>query len=135
MTNTINLETITPSQFNEFVGGSIFTATFVKKDGSIRVMNCRRQVKKHLKGGEMTWKPEKRGYVSVWDIQSEGYRVINLETLIELKANGKVIRNPKMERNANLEKIKDLALLIKKQDKDGARIANELFMLAMEIGK
>lgn len=116
MTN-ITLENITPAEFNAFVGGSIFTATFVKKDGSVRVMNCRRQVKKHLKGGEMTWQPERRGYVSVYDLQSEGYRVINLETLIELKANGKVIRNPKMEKKANMEKIAELVKVIAQQDK------------------
>jgi len=42
----------------EFVGkNKIFTATFIKKDGSTRVMNCQLGVKKHLKGGEQKFNP------------------------------------------------------------------------------
>lgn len=105
----IELDGVTVENFNKFVGGSIFTAKFVKKDGTVRIMNCRREVKKHLKGGKSTWQPEKQGYVSVYDLQAEGYRVINLSTLIELKANGKVLTNNAMSRKANLEKIAELA--------------------------
>lgn len=105
---TIELDGITVKAFNAFVGGSIFTATFVKKDNSIRVMNCRREVKKHLAGGECSWNPEERGFVSVFDLHSKGYRVINLATLIELKANGAVMTNTAMSANAIEKQIADL---------------------------
>ena len=68
-------------------GGKFFKAKFVKKDNTIRVMNCRRGVTKHLKGGKSTI-AGKDNLVSVYDMQAEGYRSINLDTLLELDADG-----------------------------------------------
>lgn len=75
----------------EFLGNKIFTATFRKNDGSLRVMNCRLGVKKHLKGGQKNYKDEDFNYLTVFDLNKKGYRVINLNTLEQIKANGKVI--------------------------------------------
>lgn len=75
-----------------FVGKNrIFTATFVKKDGSTRVMNCQIGVKKHLKGGELAYDPIERNLLTVFDMQAQGYRMINCSTILELKAHGEVI--------------------------------------------
>jgi len=68
--------------------GSIFSITFTKKDGSIRQMNCRFGVKKHLKGGELAYDPLSKGLLPVYDLKNEGYRMISLNTIIELKLNG-----------------------------------------------
>lgn len=63
--------------------GKIVTVTFTKKDGSIRVMNCRLGVTKHLKGGASTLDPEK--YITVYDLQSQGYRAIAKDQILAIK--------------------------------------------------
>jgi hypothetical protein len=68
--------------------GRIFSVTFKKKDNSIRVMNCRLDVKKHLKGGDLAYNPSLKGLKSVFDMQSNEYRMINLETIKRLSING-----------------------------------------------
>jgi hypothetical protein len=59
------------------------TVTFRKKDGTVRKMNARIGVTKHLKGGVSLLDPSQ--YVTVWDVQKEGYRAINRDTIIEVK--------------------------------------------------
>lgn len=77
------------NQNNNFVerilssNGKIFSVEFIKKDGSVRLMNCRLGVTKHLKGGSSTLNPEK--FITVYDLQSEGYRAVNVDTIITLK--------------------------------------------------
>lgn len=63
--------------------GKIFTVTFIKKDGSLRVLNGRLGVTKHLKGGLSTLNPLE--YITVYDLQSKGYRAINRSTIIDVK--------------------------------------------------
>jgi hypothetical protein len=63
--------------------GKIFSVEFVKKDGSVRLMNCRLGVTKYLKGGSSTLNPDK--FITVYDLQSEGYRAINKESIINVK--------------------------------------------------
>lgn len=58
------------------------TVTFLKKDGSIRKMNCRMGVTKHLKGGESTLDAAK--YVTVFDMTKGEYRAVNRETILEI---------------------------------------------------
>lgn len=59
------------------------TVTFLKKDGTIRKMNCRMGVTKHLKGGESTLDADK--YVTVFDVAKGAYRAVNRETILEVK--------------------------------------------------
>jgi hypothetical protein len=59
------------------------TIKFIKKDGSLRVMNCRLGVTKHLKGGTSTLNPDK--FITVYDLKSEGYRAINKESILDVK--------------------------------------------------
>jgi len=63
--------------------GKIFSVEFIKKDGTKRLMNCRLGVTKYLKGGSSTLNPEK--FITVYDLQSEGYRAINKESIINVK--------------------------------------------------
>ena len=62
-------------------GGKIFRIDFVKKDGSDRRMICRTGVKKHVTGRGMSWDPEERGYVVVFDLQKRQYRMVNTGTV------------------------------------------------------
>ena len=68
--------------------GNVFSVVFLKKDGSIRHMTCRFGVKKHLKGGELKFNPIERSLLVVFDMQKEAYRMINLETISNIKMKG-----------------------------------------------
>ena len=76
------------STLKELVGNKIFAVEFIKKDGSLRKMVCRLGVKKHLKGGELRYNPEDLNYLTVFDLQSEEYRTINVNTLRSLTFDG-----------------------------------------------
>lgn len=76
----------------ELLGDKIFTVTFVKKDGSIRVMNARRGVKKGVKGVGMSYNPTEKDLVVVFDMQKEAFRMINAKTIMEVKADKKVYK-------------------------------------------
>lgn len=71
-------------------GGTIFTVTFVKRgDGQTRVMNCRKGVKKHSRGGRLKFDPIKKALVSVFDMQIKDYRMISLENIKKIVMKGK----------------------------------------------
>lgn len=63
------------------VGGKFFTVEFIKQDGSLREMNCRLGVKKHLKGGTKTLTDN---YICVYDVKSNGYRAVDPEKVISV---------------------------------------------------
>ena len=83
---------MTLNEIVEKAGNNIFSAKFVKKNGEVRDMVCRLNVKKHLKGGELKYDAKARNLLPVFDMQKEGYRMINISTLIELKINGEVYK-------------------------------------------
>lgn len=64
-------------QSNGFV-----TVTFLKADGTIRKMNCRMGVTKHLKGGKSTLDASR--YVTVYDMTKAAYRAVNRDTILEV---------------------------------------------------
>lgn len=76
-------------EFKTEVKGNFFRACFLKKDGTIREMTARFGVKKHLKGGELSYNPEDFNYVVVFDVDKQAYRTINMDKLIFLRYNGK----------------------------------------------
>lgn len=59
------------------------TVTFVKADGTVRKMNCRMGVTKHLKGGKSTLDASK--YVTVYDMTKAAYRAVNRDTILDIK--------------------------------------------------
>ena len=67
----------------------MFTVVFTKKDGTLRTMNARRGVKKHLRGGNSTI-AGKEHLMSVYDLKAEAYRCINLPNVQLVKAGGLV---------------------------------------------
>ena len=69
---------------NEINKGKIFTAEFIKKDGSRRTINCRTGVKKYSNGKGLNFNPIKKNLLPVFDLQKKEYRFINLSTLISV---------------------------------------------------
>ena len=79
----------------------IMRIQFVKKDGSIRDMLCRRGVKQHkdadgqtvgLKGTGMSYDPKEKRLITVFDFQKQNYRMVNELTLREASIGGIVYR-------------------------------------------
>ena len=73
--------------------GKIFTVFFRKKDGSIREMNCRLGVKKHLRSNKPTASTTSHidKYMTVYDMKAKGYGTVNLETLEKFKMGNKEV--------------------------------------------
>lgn len=84
--------------------GQAFTVDFIKKDGSIRKMNCKTNIKKLIKGDEgkgLQYNPLQKLLLPVVDLQElaklrkeEGneyraWRSVNLQTVIHLKIDGR----------------------------------------------
>ena len=69
-------------------GGKFFSVAFVKKDGTVRNMTCRREVKKYLKGGQLAYDPAAHNLITVYDMNN-GYRVIPVDRLLSLTVAGK----------------------------------------------
>lgn len=76
------------AQLRTLVGNKIFSAEFIKKDGSLRKIVCRLGVKKHLRGGTLGYDAEALNYLTVFDLQSEEYRTINVNTLKSITFEG-----------------------------------------------
>ncbi len=75
----------------------MFTATFIKKDNSIRVMTAMVGVKAGVSGKGLRWNPEERGMLVVHECLNENLkdapaedkkRIINIMTLLSLKIKG-----------------------------------------------
>ena len=71
--------------------GKLFSASFIKKDGSTRDIVCRLGVKSYIKGtGKPSYALKKDNpYQLVFDFQKSAYRVINMETLFKIKFQNK----------------------------------------------
>jgi hypothetical protein len=66
-------------------GNKIFSVTFIKKDGSTRRMVARLGVRKGVKGVGMSFSPSERNMMVVFDMHKRAFRMVNLETIVELK--------------------------------------------------
>jgi len=70
------------------LNGKFFTVEFIKKDNTLRRMNCRTGVKKYLiKNGRKikTVSPFENGILKVYDLGAKGYRSINIDTIKSIK--------------------------------------------------
>jgi ribosomal protein S8E len=74
----------------DMMGDKIFTVTFIKKDGTVRVMNARRGVTKGVKGVGMSYNPSEKQLITVYDMQKGAFRMVNANTITELRADKKV---------------------------------------------
>ena len=68
--------------------GRICSVRFIKKDGSVRKMVFRKGVSKGVKGKGLSYKPESVGNMVVFEMNN-GFRTINCNSVLELKANRK----------------------------------------------
>lgn len=74
----------------ENLNGQFFTVEFIKKDGTLRKMNCRTGVKKYLSNNGKTIKitrPIDNGILRVFDVKKDTYRSINLDTVKKINLN------------------------------------------------
>lgn len=67
------------------IGGRFFTVEFTKKDGTLRRLNGRFGVTKHLKGGKTTLNDD---YLIVFDCHAKGYRAVNKQTIKQINFGG-----------------------------------------------
>ena len=75
-------------QLIDSTNGSIFSVVFVKKDGTIRKMHCRTRVHKLIKGGGLKFSPKSKGLRVVYCLTNKAYRMINLNTITNIKTKG-----------------------------------------------
>ena len=80
---------ITRERFDKLAGdGKIASAVFIKKDGSLRKMVFRTKVTKGVTGEGMRYNPSDYGLRTVFDMQKRAFRMINLETVVSIRAKG-----------------------------------------------
>lgn len=84
------------TMIDDLSNGTIYSVTFVKKDGSIRLMNSIKGTKKGVKGVGLKFNPEEKGLIPVYDIQlakkdpanpDKAWRSVNVNTLKEVCIN------------------------------------------------
>ena len=68
--------------------GRIFRVTFIKKDGTERVMVGRTRVSKGVNGTGMSFDPIARGLMPIFDMQKNAWRMVNAKTMTNLKCGG-----------------------------------------------
>jgi hypothetical protein len=73
----------------EDTNGQIFSSTFIKKDGTHRLLTGRLKVTKGLKkdAKPRPYEPNKYNLLCVYDMKINNYRMINLNTLLTLTIN------------------------------------------------
>ena len=71
--------------------GKFITVAFIKKDGTVRNLNGRIGVTKHLKGGVSTVNTDQ--YLVVYDTINTGYRCVNKDTIVSVTCEGLTINN------------------------------------------
>jgi hypothetical protein len=89
----MKIETITRAAAVEVINrtrGKFFTVKFVKKDGSVRVMNARVNTKKGVNGSGMSYDPAPKALKPIYDVKKGAWRMINLNTIFEVKCNGNI---------------------------------------------
>lgn len=96
------IRAILNSSIKKLADSTIFHVTFIKKDGTVRYMQCRTGVKKHLN-------PNSRGlsdkqieakkvnnHLSVFDMTKRAYRTIPCDRILEVKSKGLHLKREKI---------------------------------------
>jgi len=68
--------------------GRIMNIVFIKKDGTRRSMNCRLGVHKGVTGKGMRYYPILKGLLTVYDMNKDAFRTVNLKTIQRVKISG-----------------------------------------------
>jgi len=81
---------------SELKNGTIYSVTFIKKDGSIRLMNSIKGTQKGVKGVGLKFDAEEKNLIPVYDIQlakkdpsnpDKCWRMVNVNTIKEVCVN------------------------------------------------
>ena len=76
----------------EETNGRFFSISFIKRtDGTLRDMNCRTKVTKHLRGGELPFNPKDYNLRIVFDLQKKQYRSISLDSVKSFRCGNTVV--------------------------------------------
>jgi hypothetical protein len=66
--------------------GKMLTVTFIKQDGTERVLNGRIGVRKYIKGS--TLNKNSTDYITMYDVQNKGYRSVNRDSIVAVRCEG-----------------------------------------------
>lgn len=80
---------------NNLKGGTIYSVTFVKKDGSLRLMNSIKGTQKGVTGEGLKYDAGDRGLIPVYDLQlakkgieeNKCWRMVNVNTVQKIVVN------------------------------------------------
>lgn len=86
-------------QLKKELKGKFFTVEFTKKDGTLRKMNARLGVTKHLKGGTKGYDDAAHNFLTVFDLGKKAYRTVAIDRIEKLCYNGKVWKRGKYSQN------------------------------------
>ena len=85
------METINKEYAKQLINnskGRIFSATYIKKDLTERIINARLGKRyKSITGKKEPYNPDKYNLKKVYDMKAKNFRIINLNTLITLSIN------------------------------------------------
>jgi hypothetical protein len=71
--------------------GRVFGVSFIKRtDNTLKTLNARFGVTSALKGGKAAYKAADKGLMTVYDINAQSYKSINLSALKSLTVDGEV---------------------------------------------
>jgi len=84
-------KTITPDKAKELIKANkykFFTAHFIKKDNTKRILNCMTGKRWESKTDRtQPYNPEDYNLIKVYDLKNKGFRIINFNTLYKLNIN------------------------------------------------
>lgn len=66
--------------------GHFFSCSFIKKNGEVREINCRKGVKKFLVENARPKASNPSNLVTVYDVKNEGYRNFDINRVLSIKA-------------------------------------------------
>jgi hypothetical protein len=84
---------LTIEKVKEMVGSKIFSVEFIKLNGEHRKMVCRLGVKKHLRGGSLSYDARSLNLLPVFDMEKGEYRMINFDSIINVTVDGVCYEN------------------------------------------
>ena len=86
LVHSIHLKHLTKEyQIKTLVKNNFFTVIFKKKNGEMRKLNGRLNVKKYLNGGVNC--NDEKTFLTVYDLKKKGYRNVNYNTIEEIRIN------------------------------------------------
>lgn len=77
-------------QFINETSNKFMSVTFIKKDGAVRTINGRLNVKKYLRGGSATVDLNK--FLIMYSLQDKGYRAIAKDRILSVSTDGVIIQ-------------------------------------------